>query len=216
VASGLAAIIVATLLLALGAAMASTDGAVEGRYTAVVVPLVLLVLAMGVTRLPRRFGAVLLAALVVVGLSASTTMATALHSRAGRLADLLNSQARAGDLIVYCPDQLAPAVEVRLHVDGVTRLELPHQPNRLMINWVDYNDRIAALSLTDTAAQIEQVAKSGPGAAVWWVGGFKYRTHDAFCGALHARLLTDLGPSSVLVSNTGQAFERPVLERFGR
>jgi len=107
-------------------------------------------------------------------------------------------------------------VEVRLHVDGVTRLELPNQPNPLVINWVDYTDRIAALSPADTAAQIDRHARSATGAAVWWVGGFKYRTHDAFCGALHSRLLTDLGPSSVLIPNTGQAIERPVLERFGR
>jgi hypothetical protein len=211
----LAAVSGVTLLLACGAALA-TDNAVESRYTATVVPLVLLLLALGVTRLGRPLGAVLLAALIVIGLSASTTMATAVHSRAGRVADMLNTEARAGDLIVYCPDQLAPAVETRLHVDGVTRLELPHQPNPLVINWVDYTDRIAALSLADTAAQIDRVAKTGTGAAVWWVGGVKYRANDAFCGALHSRLLTDLGPSSVRIANTGQAFERPVLERFGR
>ncbi|HZE67674.1 MAG TPA: glycosyltransferase family 39 protein [Sporichthyaceae bacterium] len=213
--AALAAVSAVTLLLAWAAAMVA-DGAVEGRYTAVVVPLLLLLLALGVGRLPGRTGAVVLAAFVVVGLSASTTMATGLHSRAGRLADLLNIQARPGDLIVYCPDQLAPAVEARLHLDGVTRLELPTEPNPLLINWVDYAGRIDAISLPDTAAQIEGHVRTNPGAAVWWVGGFKYRTHDQLCGALHSRLLSDLGRSSVLVSNTGQAFERPVLERFAR
>jgi hypothetical protein len=207
-----AAVSAVTVLLALGAALAATDGAFEGRYTAVVVPLVLLVLALGVGTLPRRAGAVVLAALVAVGLSASTTVATGLHSRAGRVADALNMQARPGDLIVYCPDQLAPAVEARLHLAGVTRLELPSQPNPLVINWVDYADRIAAISLPDSAAQIEGSAK---GHTVWWVGGFRYRTHNQLCGDLHSRLLADLGSSSVLIPNTGQAFERPVLERFG-
>jgi hypothetical protein len=209
----LAAISAVTVLVALGAAMAATEGAFEGRYTAVVLPLVLLVLALGIGTLPRRAAAVVLAAFVMVGLTASTTMATALHSRAGRVADALNKQARPGDLIVYCPDQLAPAVEARLHLDGVTRLELPTQPNRLVINWVDYADRIAAVSLPAIAAQIEGTAKSH---AVWWVGGLRYRTHNQLCGELHRRLLAGLGSSSVLVPNTGQAFERPVLERFGR
>jgi hypothetical protein len=181
-----------------------------------VVPFVLLLLAFGIGALPRRVAGVLLAAFVVVGLSASVTMATALHSRAGRLADLLNMQARPGDLIVYCPDQLAPSVEARLHLDGVTRLELPSEPNRLLINWVDYADRIDAISVPDTATQIKAHVRSHPSAAVWWVGGFKYRTHHQLCGALHSRLLTDLGQSAVLVPNTGQAFERPVLERFAR
>jgi hypothetical protein len=212
----LAAISAVTLLLALGATLAATDGAMEGRYTAVVVPLVLVVLAMGIDRIPRRAGIALLTAFVVVGLSASTTMATGLHSRAGRLADLLNMQARPGDLIVYCPDQLAPAVEARLHLDGVTRLELPTEPNPLVINWVAYADRVDAISLPTTAAQIESHVRNNPSTAVWWVGGSRYRTHQQLCGPLHSRLVADLGRPSVLVANTGQAFERPVLERFAR
>ena len=155
----LAAVSLGTLLIGLGAAMAAANGAVEGRYTAVVVPLILLLLAFGIGHLPRRAGMALLTAFVVIGLSGSATMASSLHSRAGRLADLLNARATAGDLLVYCPDQLAPAVETRLHLDGVTRLELPNQPNRLMINWVDYTDRVAAISVPDTAAQIEGFRK---------------------------------------------------------
>jgi hypothetical protein len=210
----LGAVIGVTLLVALAAAMAD-NGAVVGRYTAVVVPLVLLLLALGVARLPQPAGAAVLAGFAVLGLSTGVTAATSPHTRADKVADVLNDSAREGDLIVYCPDQLAPAVEARLHVTGVSRLELPSEPDPSVINWVDYRERVAAIQPRATASRIEAYLKADPGASVWWVATWDYRTHARVCGPLYDRLLAALGLPTVLVPDVG-AFEHPGLERFTR
>lgn len=210
----LAAVTGVTLLLALGAAIAG-NGAVVGRYTAVVVPLVLLLLALGVARLPQPAAAAVLAGFVVLGLSTGVTAATSPHTNAGRVADVLNASAREGDLIVYCPDQLAPAVEARLDVTGVSRLELPSQANRSVVNWVDYTQRVAAINVKATATRIEAFLKADPGASVWWVATWDYRTHARVCAPLYDRLLAGLGLPTVLVGDTG-AYEHPGLARFTR
>lgn len=208
----LATVTAVTLLLALGAAMAD-NGAVVGRYTAVVVPLVLLLLALGVARLPQPAAAAVLAGFTVLGLSTGVTAATSPHTRADKVANVLNASAREGDLIVYCPDQLAPAVEARLHVTGVSRLELPSETDPSVVNWVDYKERVAAIQPRPTAARIEAFLKGDPGASIWWVGTWDYRTHTRICGPLYDRLLAGLGLPTVLVPDTG-AFEHPGLQRF--
>ncbi len=63
----LGSLILSTLLTGLTAAVV-TGSTVATRYTAVVVPLAILLMSVGVTRLPRRAGHAVLAALVAIGL----------------------------------------------------------------------------------------------------------------------------------------------------
>ncbi len=150
-----------TLLIALGVCMA-TGGAVVGRYTAVVVPMVLLLVAFGIRTLPPAAGAGTLGAVVVLGLLGSLTMATTPHSQAGRVADVINAQGKAGDLVVYCPDQLAPGVEAELTVTGLNTLTMPPQANPLVVDWTDYEANIDALKPKVLADGIADYARSSP------------------------------------------------------
>ena len=81
------------------------------RYTAVVFPMLILVSAVGVTRMPTRairFG--VLGAVAALGLAASLHAATVSRTQLGDVGRALGKGARPGDLVVYCPDQLAPSV----------------------------------------------------------------------------------------------------------
>jgi hypothetical protein len=214
-AARLAVIAGATLLVALGVCMA-TDGAAVSRYTAVVVPLVLLLIAFGIRTLPPAPALGVLVAVVVLGLLGSLTQATTPHSQADRVADVLNAEAKPGDLIVYCPDQLAPGVEARLTVTGLDRLTLPQQANPAVVDWTDYEARIAALRPKVLADGIADYLHATADATVWFVSGEGYRTHARICPALHTRLADALGPPVQVLTRDGRGYEKASLERFPR
>jgi mannosyltransferase len=204
-----------TLVLALGVSMAS-GGAVVGRYTAVVVPLILLLLAFGVRTLPPVAGVPVLAALVGLGLLGSLTIATTPHTQAGRVADAINASARPGDLVVYCPDQLAPAVERLLDQPGLDRLTLPRQPDPRVVDWTDYSQAVGAIRPKAIADRIVGYLDSAPDATVWFVLGTGYRTHTKVCPALHNRLVAEIGVPATVLERDGRGYEKASLERFPR
>lgn len=211
----LATIAVGTLLVALVVCMA-TGGAVVGRYTAVVVPFVLLLVAFGIRTLPPAPSLGVLSGVVVLGLLGGLTQATTPHSQAGGIADVLNAQARAGDLIVYCPDQLAPAVEARLRIPEVDRLTMPPEANPAVVDWTDYEKRIALLKPKVLVDGIADFVHASPNATVWFVSGAGYRTHVQLCAALHSRLIATLGFPGQVLTPFGRGFEKAGLERFPR
>ncbi|MGQ0623178.1 MAG: glycosyltransferase family 39 protein [Sporichthyaceae bacterium] len=205
-----------TLVLALAVSMAS-GGAVVGRYSAVVVPVVVLLIAFGIVTLPRTAGLAVLSLLVGLGLLGGVTVATTDHSHAGRVADALGARAGAGDLLVYCPDQLAPGVEARLDVPGLERVSLPAQRDPRVVDWTDYTDAVDALRLRRLAEDITDVIKADPGAAVWLITAVNpYRTHTEVCDPLRTRLVAALGVPNQVLDGTARGGEKAVLERFTR
>lgn len=204
-----------TLLVALGVCMA-TGGAVVGRYTAVVLPLVLLLVAFGIRTLPPAAGVGVLSAVVVFGLLAGLTAATTPHTQAGRIADALDAEGKAGDLIIYCPDQLAPGVEAELTLTGLNTLTLPPQANPAVVDWTDYEAQIDALRPKVLADGIGDYVRSKPNATVWFVSGVGYRTHTQVCPALHNRLVDELGFPGQVLTRDGRGAEKASLERFPR
>jgi hypothetical protein len=209
----LACLILTTLLTALTVAVV-THSTVATRYTAVVVPLVVLLIGIGVTRLPQRAGRVVLVTLLAIGLAGGLTMATTPHTQAGQVAGVINARAGYGDLIVYCPDQLAPSIEARLNVVGVTRVELPAEKNPAVIDWTDYTSRLADFNPQTTAASMVEYLKTQFDAAVWFVSGWGYRTHTAVCGPLRDSLVSLLGPPTSMHDSSVRGWEVEALERF--
>ena len=121
----LAGIVTGTLTVAvvLGA-VANT--AFVARYTAVVLPLFLLVVSAGVATIPgKRFTAGCVAVLCLAGLLTGEASNDQQRTQAVQIASVLNSQAQAGDVVAYCPDQLGPAVHRLLDVPGVVELTFP-------------------------------------------------------------------------------------------
>ena len=121
----LVGVAVGTLVLAvvLGAL---ANAAFVARYTAVVLPLFLLVVAAGVAVLPgRRFRVGCVAVLILAGLLTGLGENGQQRTQAVQVAAVLNVQAQPGDVVVYCPDQLGPAVDRLLRVPGVTEITFP-------------------------------------------------------------------------------------------
>ncbi|CAN5607346.1 hypothetical protein BH18ACT1_BH18ACT1_04240 [soil metagenome] len=165
----------AVIVLALAAAVVGGYvGAVAfaSRYTAIVFPLVLLVAAIGVTRLPDRPVA-LVVLLGLLGLGGAAGLEDTFESRAQapKVANAIEAGWEGGDLVVYCPDQLGPGVSRLLPfaLRGVTFPEL-QRPER--VEWVDYVERIGR---TDPATFADEVLRRADGAPLWmvWQGGYR-------------------------------------------
>ena len=60
------------------------------------------------------------------------------RTQAVQVAADLNAQAQPGDVVVYCPDQLGPAVDRLLTVPGVLQLTYPRMIGPARVDWVDY------------------------------------------------------------------------------
>jgi mannosyltransferase len=185
---------VGTIVLGLVASYV-TGTAFDGRYASVGVPLVLLCMAMGVTVFgspPVRVG--MLAIVVALGIVGCVRNARDERTQAGQVAAKLAARAKPGEVVVYCPDQLGPAVSRVLGGHrGLEEVTFPALSGPRRVNWVDYRKRIDATSTAKVAAEI--LARSD-GAPIWYVVAPGYRSFEGRCEKL-ATALSTARPGSV-------------------
>jgi mannosyltransferase len=180
--ASLTAIMVATLVLAVVAG-AIADAAFVARYAAVIFPLFLILVAVGVTMLTR--GRIIVAILVVTSLAGLLTgfnENSEQRTQAVQVAQILNAEAQPGDLVVYCPDQLGPAVDRLLTVPGVTELTYPRAIGPSRVDWVDYRKTLAETNVATFAQQM--LGQLGADHTLWVVERDGYPGLGGSCGAL--------------------------------
>jgi mannosyltransferase len=185
-------------------------GAFETRYSAVVFPLFVVVVARGVTTLtaPRVQTAVLV---VVLGLGFVGGVRNVKTNRteAGQVAAVLAAQAKPGDLVVFCPDQLGPAVD-RLAPAGLDEVTYPFFGSPKFVDWVDYKKRLAR---QDPEVFARQALERAGSQTVWLVTTQGYLTHPVVCTTL-STLFASKRPRAQLVAPNERIFEHPGLQRF--
>ena len=198
-----------TMALAVVAGYA-TESAFASRYTAVVIPLVLLVAGLGAAVLPavpaRMAVIVLLAAL---GLAGSVRNVTTDRTQLGDIARTIAAQGQPGDLVAVCPDQLGPAL-TRVLPDDFAVNTYPDGENGRFVNWVDYADRMASREPADFA---REVSNTEPDRALWVVWSPGYRTLDERCEDI-VNTLGTLRPATPPVIASGAQFEHAWLYRY--
>jgi 4-amino-4-deoxy-L-arabinose transferase-like glycosyltransferase len=175
-----------TLLLGLTLSWAAGTAFVS-RYSSVVVPLLALVIAAGIAAFVGTWGRVLvLAAVVVLGLAGGVRNVVDDRTQAAEIANVIAAEAVPGDVVVYCPDQLGPAVSRLLPDDlGVEQVTFPDLRRPEIVNWVDYRKRIAA---TDAGAVARRVLERAGDRTVWYVASPGYRSVEGQCEALGGAL----------------------------
>jgi mannosyltransferase len=178
----LVVVAVGTLVLAV-ALGAVADAAFVARYTAVVLPLFLLVMAAGMAVVPgTRFRSGCVALLALAGLLTGQSENAADRTQAVQVAEVLNAQAQPGDVVVYCPDQLGPAVDRLLKVRGLDQLTFPRAAGPERVNWVDYRSVIDHTDLSQFAQNV--VAGVPSGRTIWLVWRDGYPGLGGDCGYL--------------------------------
>jgi mannosyltransferase len=208
----LVAVTVGTLLLAvvLGAA---AGAAFVARYTAVVLPFFVLVCSAGLALVPRaRLRAGFLAVVVLAGLLTGESENAAPRTQAVQVAAVLNSQARPGDLVVYCPDQLGPAVDRLLTVPGVQQITFPRAIGPQRVDWVDYKKVIAGTDVSQFAQ--DAINRLPAGRTLWLVWNNGYAGLEGDCGYLKSWLDLFRAPGVTLVGANGRYYENENLTRY--
>ena len=194
---------------------AVANAAFVARYTAVVLPLFLMVVAAGIAVIPgRRFRAGCIAVLCLAGLLTGYGENKQQRTQAVKVAAVLNAQAQSGDVVAYCPDQLGPAVDRLLTVRGVVELTFPRAIGPQRVNWVDYRKVIAHTDV-ETFAQ-EVLARVGAGHTLWLVWRDGYPGLGGACGYLKSWLDLLHTPGPTVVHQNGSVYyEYENLVRYG-
>jgi len=165
-----------------GAAASYLGGqAFQTRYAALVYPFAALLVARGIATFgDRRVLATVAAVVAALGLVGGVRNALTERTQAGAVAAVLRSDARPGDLVVLCPDQLGPGV-ARLAPGRVRLVTFPAFAAPERVDWVDYRARIDASDVERFATRAVRTAGSG---TLWYVSSDDYDTHGDRCRRL--------------------------------
>ncbi len=188
-----------------------SGGAFQTRYSAFVFPFWLLLLAHGfVSFTDRRVRFGLLAVMVCVGFVGGLRNTFTNRTQAAQVAAVLRADAKPNDVVVYCPDQLGPAVH-RLAGGGFKEVSYPSSPKPgVLVDWVDYKKRIAAESPVRVARDV--LARAGNN-TIWLVTAPGYRTHVGKCEAMAAQFSRHRVFTQRVVPDE-TLFEMPGLQQF--
>ena len=169
----LAVVVVGTLAAAIIGGFAS-NSAFDARYASVVfVPLILMV-SLGLTVFrDRHVRAGVLALAMVMGIAASVPNVTTNRTQAGEVAQALAATGKPGDVVAYCPDQLAPAVNRLLPAGRYRQVTFPRGDGPAFVNWVDYATAVRNASPVTFAEKVEALAAGGHQIFVVWAPGYQ-------------------------------------------
>ena len=127
------------------------------------------------------------------------------RTQAGQVAAVLRADAQPGDLVVYCPDQLGPAVH-RLVPPGLDEVDVSRRSGRpAFVDWVDYTTRLARAD--PQAFAREALARAG-NHTLWFVTSPGYITHPVVCETL-STLFAAARRRQVRVGPDERIFEHP-------
>ncbi len=200
-----------TLLLGLVVGMLVRAG-YASRYSSVAFVPALLLAALGVRVLPRRARLVALAVVVWAGLAGSLTQPfSTKRTEAAMTARAVNSLLLPADVVVYCPDQLGPAVS-RLLPSGTDQVVYPTGGPAQVVDWVDYAQRNRAASPRTFAGTV--AARTG--GAVWLVWAPGYRTFGTQCQRLGDELAALRGVGHLVHGLSGRYVEQQQVTRYPR
>jgi hypothetical protein len=198
----------AAATLAIGGVMALlTAGAFEGRYTAVVVPFVLLLAARGLTLIPGWLGTGTIAFVVCFGLAIGVDEARRDRTQAADVAAVIDRDHHAGDIVAFCPDQVGPATHRALSAE-LEAIAYPRGDGRL-VDWQDYADIITATPPEDYLARLEAAAD---GNDIWLVAGLGYNSLENRCEAIIDTLNRTRRADRIISPST--VFEPMLLTRY--
>lgn len=190
------------------------------RYLAVVVPLIVFVIAMGLTTIGDDRWRRIVAVVVIAGFSAGVAAeVTRVRTQAGEVGDRvveLLAQAPAGSprpFLVTCPDQNGPSVQRALVDRGVdNRVEVvaaPRLDDPRFVDWVDYAKRNAAINPDEVARHIVERAD---GRTLLFAVTENYKTLEGKCEGIQAALTVARGAPRVLVAPDDRNEDEPGIQ----
>ncbi len=185
-------------------------GAFQSRYSAIVFSFFVLLVARGFTTLrDTRVLAGVLALTVALGFAGGVRNLITQRTQARAVASVIRDEAKPGDLVVYCPDQVGPSVH-RLVQPGLDEVVYPNFARPEFVDWVDYKKRLA---VADPAAFARAALERAGSHTLWYVSAPGYITHVGTCETIS----DDLAAARTRVQRTlsdDRIFEKPALQTF--
>lgn len=191
--------------------------AFQGRYGSVAFPFFVLAVGYGVTVLgDRRLRVAVLVVVVAIGLVAGVRNGVTNRTQAAQVVARIAAGARPGDVVAYCPDQVAPdasrLVPRRL---ALVQVAWPHRAGRFgdprFVDWVDYADRNRRASAAEFARALLERARAH---TVWYVSASGYRTYGTRCEEVATYLAAARPRAETLVQPDDTILEFMGLTRF--
>ena len=100
---------------------------------------------------------------------------TTQRTQATAVAAAINAQAKPGDVIAFCPDQLGPSVYRQIHDPSqYDMITFPRRTGPQIVDWVDYADAVHRADPDAFATDVAQ--KAGTGHHLWLVWQPMYKT----------------------------------------
>jgi mannosyltransferase len=166
-----------------------TASAFSSRYAAVVfLPFILLVALGTTTLLNPKVRVVIVGLAVVAGLVSSAQNVTTQRTQGNAVAAAINAQAKPGDVIAFCPDQLGPSVYRQIRDPSqYSMLTFPRRTGPQIVNWVNYADTVHAADPDAFATDVATLA--GTNHHVWLVWEPMYQTYGVKCETIATDLL---------------------------
>ncbi|MCW2525203.1 MAG: hypothetical protein JWM76_63 [Pseudonocardiales bacterium] len=180
------------------------------RYSAPALGPAVLLLALGAQALEPHTRRWLLAGFAVVGLlvtGAAPFLTT--RTQAQQTAGLLRATLGPDDLVIYCPDQLGPAVARQLPAN-TAQVAYPSLSDPHRVDWVDYERRNSAASPSTIASQLNTRVTG----RIFLVRADNYRTFGNQCATLAQNLARLRGAGTVLQRPNNRYGEPQYLIRF--
>ena len=180
------------------------------RYSAIALAPFLLAVVGGVAVLPSTWRLRAVATMAVLGLVIGIAYPFKDRSQAGEVADAL-ALAAPNDTVVFCPDQLGPAVH-RLLPHAGRQVVYPTMGSPVMVDWVDYKARNEAADPARFADAV--LARTPSSAAIWYVYANEYPTFGDACTELLVELAIRRGSPEPEVQQKMGTLEKDNLVRF--
>lgn len=207
------AVVAATVVIGSLAGLVG-HSAFAGRYSSVFFPLVVVLCGAGVAVLPNasvRAGVLAVFAALAVAVCGLNIVRYD-RTQAGAVADVIRAEARPGDVVVVCPDQLGPALSRLVDVPGVRLLRLPDLGDPHRVDWVDYEKQWDAVDPVVAAERV--LAETGNG-ALWLDWNDGYRVSGSVCGEIAAQLIARRpGSRPVVEADSARYYEFSSLIRL--
>jgi 4-amino-4-deoxy-L-arabinose transferase-like glycosyltransferase len=184
-------VVFATLVIAVGGGLLTKSG-YSNRYASVVfIPFLLLVVLGALTLRDHRARAVVFGAAALAGLGVGAQNVTTQRTQAPAVAAVLLAQAKPGDVVAFCPDQLGPSVYRLTASRGYEEIAYPRSNGPAIIDWVDYKSAIRAAPTTSFVSEIQ--TRAGARHSIWLVWALNYQGYGTRCETIATQLLQTAG-----------------------
>lgn len=203
-------LVIGTIAVA-GLAGYATHSTFASRYAAVYFPFVVLAAGVGIARFLGTVARwTLVVAVIALSLVGAARNVTTERSQSRMIADAIAARGHRGDVVAYCPDQLAPAVHRELPA-GFVEVSYYDDLGPERVDWVDYKQR---MERSHPVAFAQALLRRAQGHEIWLVWNGGYRTLEGTCEKVVNGLLRSRPNGRPVVEDDGGYYEHAALFRY--